>query len=762
MLLTQSVTRHTSFLLVASLLLLALPPWAARGVTRAPRAEDAGAAAATEVDESQFLVTEHYRDFLNREPDASGLAFWINEIEKCGADARCRDVRRVNTTGALFPSIAFQQTGYLVYRFHKAAFGNLPNKPVPLTRASFLPDTQAIGKDVIVNQGDWKNLLEANKQAFALAFVQRAAFLSAYPSSMTASAFVNKLDQNAGAVLTAGEKNALVSSLGSTPGDAAKRAAVLRSVAENATLQKREFNRAFVLMEYFGYLQRDPNAAPEPTLDFQGFGFWLKKLDDNNGDFVKAEMVKAFLSSQEYRARFVAPPPATAVIPAGGGKIEQPGFASVTFPSGSFAASKTVSMGATHSAESQADFSVTAQIFDAGLRLPFEVRVNSGASAPAASFDAVINVPDSFLKSMPVDAEIKVFAEIYQNGGEEVLDSFEVFESTFDAVKKTVKVTLPKEAFTNARTADASFEAIIVVGTTPTKPNSPSPILDPEFLGEPSSTDIQIPSQASAPSGTSDDATAAAADTCEGASLGSPLAGTLEVTGKFNPPGHKGTDFRANNDNVLAMADGKILVVGMDARKLPRPDPRSGKLVKGWGQYVVIKHTDGSETLYGHLVVGSITKAQEGKPVKKGDVIAKSDNSGGSSGPHLHVEYAPNGKLLNKGKGIKVDPRPCIGTNVSGSITVRDNGTLADDAFRVTLDGIVLGTTAIGDSNTFAANNIRSGTHTLTILCTIAPDDVGTYEVTLAQGLTFGGGGGTSRSGTLVQGGSESFTIIAP
>jgi hypothetical protein len=116
---------------------------------------------------------------------------------------------------------------------------------------------------------------------------------------------------------------------------------------------------------------------------------------------------------------------------------------------------------------------------------------------------------------------------------------------------------------------------------------------------------------------------------------------------------------------------------------------------------------------------------------------------------------------LNKGKGIKVNPQPCIGSNVSGSITVRDNGTLADDAFRVSLDGIILGTTAIGASNTFAANNIRSGTHTLIILCTIAPDDVGTYEVTLSQGITFSGGG-TSRSGTLQQGASESFTISVP
>jgi hypothetical protein len=530
-------------------------------------------------------------------------------------------------------------------------------------------------------------------------------------------------------------------------------------VAENQILQQREFNRAFVLMQYFGYLQRDPNAAPEPGLNFDGYNFWSGKLNQFGGDFAKAEMVKAFLASQEYRARLIAPQTVTGVIPASGGKIEQPGFASVTFPAGSFGSNKTISLAATHTPETQTDFQVTSEIFASGLRLPFEVRVNSGAAAPATSFDAVIQVPDNFLKSMPIDAEIKVFAQIYQNGGEEVLDSFEVFESTFDATQKTVKVTLPREAFTDLRTVDGSFEAVVVVGTTPTKPNPTSIILDPKFLGYPSSQDIQIPSSELPTSSVLP--INAAGDTCEGSSLGSPLEGTLTVTGAFNPPGHKGVDFRANGDNVLAMADGTIQTVGFDARPLLKPDPRSGKMVKGWGRYVLIKHTDGSETLYAHLVPDSVTTAQVGKVVKKGDVIAKSDNSGGSSGPHLHVEYAPNGKLLNKGKGIKVNPQPCIGSNVSGSITVRDNGTLADDAFRVSLDGIILGTTAIGASNTFAANNIRSGTHTLIILCTIAPDDVGTYEVTLSQGITFSGGG-TSRSGTLQQGASESFTISVP
>lgn len=83
-----------------------------------------------------------------------------------------------------------------------------------------------------------------------------------------------------------------------------RRARALRRVAENSTLAQQEFNRAFVLLQYFGYLRRNPNDPPEPTLDHQGYNFWLNKLDQFNGDFIQAEMVKAFIESTEYRRRF--------------------------------------------------------------------------------------------------------------------------------------------------------------------------------------------------------------------------------------------------------------------------------------------------------------------------------------------------------------------------------------------------------------------------------------------------------------------------
>jgi hypothetical protein len=84
---------------------------------------------------------------------------------------------------------------------------------------------------------------------------------------MTAQEFVNKLDDNVGNVLSSSEKSNLVSVLGGSPADPTNRANVLRQIAENSNLTQRDFNKAFVLMQYFGYLKRNPNDAPDSNFD---------------------------------------------------------------------------------------------------------------------------------------------------------------------------------------------------------------------------------------------------------------------------------------------------------------------------------------------------------------------------------------------------------------------------------------------------------------------------------------------------------------
>jgi hypothetical protein len=256
------------------------------------------------IDDSDFFVQQQYVDFLSRFPDQSGFSFWQTQIAQCGPNTQCVRANRVNVSAAFFLSIEFQETGYLVYRFYKAAFGDInpPAVPVPVRREELMPDTRRIGQGVVVGVGDWQAQLEANKTAYAQEFVGTSRFRASYPPGMTAAAFVERLNQNAGGVLTAADKAALEAILGATPDDAAKRAQVVRRVAENGALTQAEFNRAFVLMQYFGYLKRNPNDAPDA--DYSGWQFWLAQLNRFNGDFRQAEMVRAFIESIEYRARF--------------------------------------------------------------------------------------------------------------------------------------------------------------------------------------------------------------------------------------------------------------------------------------------------------------------------------------------------------------------------------------------------------------------------------------------------------------------------
>jgi hypothetical protein len=268
------------------------------------------------IDDAEFFVRQHYTDFLNRQADPSGLAFWTNEITSCGTNAQCIEIKRINVSAAFFLSIEFQETGYLVYRFYKASYGDAIGTStnggahqlaVPVVRrGEFLPDTQQIGQGVQVGIGNWQQQLEANKQTFAAQFVERPRFSSAFPTSLTPTQFVNMLFVNAGVTPTATEQQDTIDEFGGAGNttDTTARARVLRRIAENSTLARQEFNKAFVLMQYFGYLQRNPNDAPEPGLNYSGYDFWLTKLNQFNGNFVEAEMVKAFIMSGEYRQRF--------------------------------------------------------------------------------------------------------------------------------------------------------------------------------------------------------------------------------------------------------------------------------------------------------------------------------------------------------------------------------------------------------------------------------------------------------------------------
>jgi len=271
--------------------------------------DDANEPATNAIDDPQTFVCQHYHDFLNRQPDAPGLAFWTNQITSCGSDAACLEERRVNVSASFFLSIEFQDTGYLVERIYKAAYGDATSTStfpsnhqlsVPSARLNeFLSDTQEIGHGVVVGQGDWRQQIENHKLAFASGFVERSRFTAVYPASMPPAQFVDQLNQNAGNPLSQSERDQLVTDLAS---GTKSRAQVLRAIAEDPDLKSAEVNRAFVLMQYFGYLRRNPNDPQDS--DYTGYDFWLTKLNQFDGNYISAEMVRAFITSIEYRQRF--------------------------------------------------------------------------------------------------------------------------------------------------------------------------------------------------------------------------------------------------------------------------------------------------------------------------------------------------------------------------------------------------------------------------------------------------------------------------
>lgn len=213
------------------------------------------------VDDARFFVLQHYRDFLGRDPDPSGFDFWTGEIAACGTDAVCADVKRTNVSQAFFLSIEFQQTGFLVHRFYRATFAASAQRPGGLPRMDeLLADARAVGAGVGGGEADWELKLAQNKQTFAREWVERPEVLAELPAGMTAAQFVDKLFATSGVTPTAPERDAALTAFGA--GGVEGRAAALGSVADSGSVYNKQYNPAFVLMQYVGYLRRNPNDAP--------------------------------------------------------------------------------------------------------------------------------------------------------------------------------------------------------------------------------------------------------------------------------------------------------------------------------------------------------------------------------------------------------------------------------------------------------------------------------------------------------------------
>ena len=155
-------------------------------------------------------------------------------------------------------------------------------------------------------------------------------------------------------------------------------------------------------------------------------------------------------------------PSVTETIQTDGGTIHLNGLASVTFPNGSFSSAQTVTVTAASSADTHEAFSATAE----GPRVPYEVVIKLGNVPPATSFDVTLNVPRSFVASLPQNHQLEIFAQPIDLSKTETLGHFRGYASTFDPARNTLRATLPPTAF-NDDGPGYTFQAILIVGAIP-------------------------------------------------------------------------------------------------------------------------------------------------------------------------------------------------------------------------------------------------------------------------------------------------------
>lgn len=231
------------------------------------------------IDSSEFFVRQQYRDFLGREPEPGGFDYWTGQINGCNGDTDCLRTRRLDVSAAFFMSREFQESGSYIYRLYQGALGR------QLNYAEFSADRP----QVIGGPG-----LDASKTAFANAFVERAEFVQRYGEQTTAEGFVDALLQTAGSDLSS-TRGDLINRYNAGGNVNQSRALVVRALADNAAFSSRVYNQSFVLMEYFGYLHRNP--------DGDGYNFWLNVLDSGDRGNYRG-MVCSFITSAEYQRRF--------------------------------------------------------------------------------------------------------------------------------------------------------------------------------------------------------------------------------------------------------------------------------------------------------------------------------------------------------------------------------------------------------------------------------------------------------------------------
>ncbi len=253
-------------------------------------------------EDNDYFVFQQYVDFLGRMPDTGGFNDWNTVLNNCGpnrgglgSDPGCD---RVHVSSGFFRSTEFGERGYWVYRFYHGVLGNRP------LLAQFKPDIRRL------NGNQTPAELEANRAALIADFMGRPAFTAIYnglTNAGNAAQFIAKLEETAGVTLPASTttepgqppqfgRSELIQKMSSGEFTAGQ---TLRAFIEQKVVFDKFFFRAFVAMQYFGYLNRDPEDA--------GYNDWVDVLTNGRGSIPPGDfrhLIFGFVWSVEYREKF--------------------------------------------------------------------------------------------------------------------------------------------------------------------------------------------------------------------------------------------------------------------------------------------------------------------------------------------------------------------------------------------------------------------------------------------------------------------------
>lgn len=240
-----------------------------------------------------------------------------------------------------------------------------------------------------------------------------------------------------------------------------------------------------------------------------------------------------------------------------------------------------------------------------------------------------INIPNNFLNELSSDQKIVLFAKVYQDGGNEVLDFYYPIPSVVNLATRTLTSTLPRWVFTNKRGGPFLYEARLLMKIVDATKESENSALS-----------------------------RVAADQCESDPICCPLGGDLcassRIISDFQSPTiengipkiHTGIDYAvAIGHPIIAVNEGFVLEAGE---------------IPGYGKTVAIRHSNGTTSLYAFLSEIIVSK---GETVRRGELIGESGSRGSSNEAHLHFEYIKTGNPFSGSSGqepVYMNPAPCI------------------------------------------------------------------------------------------------------